>query len=58
MACGLLPDGRVILFEANANMLGHLNDSRERSPHKHAAASKIVDAVSRMMKRRISAALR
>ena len=51
MDCGLMPDGRVVLFEANANMLIHLYESRESYPYKHAYVPRIFDAAARMIER-------
>ena len=51
MDCGLMPDGRVVLFEANANMLIHLYESRESHPYKHAYVPRIFDAAARMVER-------
>jgi Flp pilus assembly protein TadD len=52
MDCGLCPDGRIVLFEANANMLVHLADSPEAFPYKHRYVPRIVDAVADMIRRR------
>lgn len=53
--CSLLPDGRVLLFEANATMLVHLHDPVEEYPYKHRYVPRIVDAVGDMIARRIAA---
>jgi len=55
MDCSLLPDGRVLLFEANACMLLHLDDSPTEFPYKHIAVPKIRDAVTRMILERLRA---
>jgi len=44
--CALMPDGRVIVFEANAAMLVHLNDDPVQYPYKHELVPKIRDAMS------------
>jgi Tfp pilus assembly protein PilF len=48
MDCGITPDGRVLVFEANACMLLHLLDSPEDFPYKHTYVPRIVDAIGRM----------
>lgn len=52
MDCAILPDGRVLLFEANATMLVHLRDSRQGFAYKHAHVPRIIDAVTRLVTRR------
>lgn len=52
MDCGLTADGRVLLFEANASMLVHLDDPRDDFPYKYEYVPRIFDAVSRMVARR------
>ena len=47
----LLPDGRVLLFEANATMLVHLRDSRADFPYKHAVVPAIFEAFEAMLDR-------
>lgn len=47
----LLPDGRVLLFEANATMLVHLRDSRDDFPYKHAVVPAIFEAFEAMLDR-------
>ena len=48
MDCSLLPDGRVLLFEANANMLVHLDDA---DPHyKRQAVFRIRNEMTRMVR--------
>jgi len=49
MDCGLTPDGRVLVFEANACMLLHLHDSAEDFPYKHRLVPRITEAISRMV---------
>ncbi|MGP0090785.1 MAG: tetratricopeptide repeat protein [Xanthobacteraceae bacterium] len=52
MDCTILPDGRVLLFEANATMLVHLRDSRQGFAYKHAHVPRIIDAVTHLVTRR------
>jgi len=47
----MLPDGRVLVFEANATMLVHLNDSPVDFPYKHVAVPAIVTAFGAMLAR-------
>jgi Flp pilus assembly protein TadD len=51
--CALLPDGRVLLFEANATMLVHLRESRADFAYKHAYVPRIIDAMTALVKRRV-----
>ncbi len=44
--CGLMPDGRVIIFETNAAMLTHLNDDPAHYPYKHELVPLLRDAMS------------
>jgi len=53
MDCGVLPDGRIVVFEANANMLVHLNDSPEAFPYKPRYVPRIFDAMADLVRRRI-----
>ena len=46
-----LPDGRVLLFEANATMLVHLRDDAGEFPYKHAHIPAIFDAFDAMLSR-------
>ncbi len=48
----VLPDGRVLVFEANATMSVHLNDSAADFPYKHATVPAIFAAFERMLDRR------
>jgi tetratricopeptide (TPR) repeat protein len=52
MDCSLLPNGDVLLFEANACMLVHLDDTEADFPYKHQAVSRIRDAMTRMVRDR------
>jgi Tfp pilus assembly protein PilF len=54
--CGILPDGRIVLFEANANMLVHLNDPPDAFPYKHRDVPRIFDAMAELVLRRVRAA--
>ncbi len=54
--CSILPDGRVLFFEANACMLVHLDDDPREFPYKHVAVPRIRDAVTEMILNRISRA--
>jgi glutathione synthase/RimK-type ligase-like ATP-grasp enzyme len=54
MDCTILPDGRVLVFEANATMLVHLRESRETFAYKHAHVPRIIDAMSEMVLRQIA----
>jgi len=58
MDCSLLPNGEVLFFEANACMLVHLDEAEDEFPYKHRAVPRIREAVSRMIKARISNARR
>lgn len=49
----LLPDGRVLLFEANATMLVQLNEPPDAFPHKHRHIPAIARAFAAMMAARI-----
>ena len=53
MDCTVLPDGRVLVFEANATMLVHLRESRKIFAYKHTHVPRIIDAMSEMVLRRI-----
>jgi tetratricopeptide (TPR) repeat protein len=54
MDCTILPDGRVLVFEANAAMLVHLRESREAFAYKHRHVPRIIAAVGDMVLRRIA----
>lgn len=55
MDCGITRDGRILLFEANANMLVHLDDPREDFAYKHEHVPKIAEAISWLVARKMSA---
>jgi len=50
--CSILPDGRVLLFEANTTMLVHLRESYATSACKHKHVPAIVNAMSDLILRR------
>jgi hypothetical protein len=54
--CGILPDGRVVVFEANANILVHLNDPPDAFPYKHQFVPRIFEAMTALVRRRLGAA--
>jgi len=47
--CAIDRDGALVLFEANATMLVHANDSRELFPYKQACFERIRDAFDRLI---------
>jgi Flp pilus assembly protein TadD/glutathione synthase/RimK-type ligase-like ATP-grasp enzyme len=51
--CGLTPNGEIVLFEANAAMLVHLDDDPEDFAYKHRYVPPIRAAVSTMILSRI-----
>ncbi|MBI1776562.1 MAG: tetratricopeptide repeat protein [Proteobacteria bacterium] len=53
--CTLTRDGRLFVFEANATMLVHLNDSKTDFPYKHVYVPRIVEAFKTMIAQRIAA---
>jgi hypothetical protein len=57
--CGFTSDGRVLLFETNANMLVHMDDPYEEFAYKHEHVPKIIAAwnnlVDRKLKQRVTA---
>ena len=53
--CGLLRDGRLVLFEVETGMIVHGWDRPGLYPYKRAAVRGIVTAVERMIDRRIAA---
>ncbi|MBV9509102.1 MAG: tetratricopeptide repeat protein [Caulobacteraceae bacterium] len=52
MDCALLPDGRLLLFEANACMLVHLDEARQAFPYKHRYVPPIREAFTRLVEAR------
>ena len=53
--CGVLPDGRVVVFEANANILVHLNDPLDGFAYKHRYVPRIFAAMTELVRRRLGA---
>jgi tetratricopeptide (TPR) repeat protein len=51
--CSLLPDGRVLLFEANASMLVHVGDTPDEPAFKLRHVPRIPDAVADLVARRL-----
>jgi len=51
MDCSILPNGEVLLFEANACMLVHLDDTVADFSYKHQAVPRIRDAVTCMVRK-------
>lgn len=49
--CGLMPDGRLIVFEADSGMVVHLMDDAGMFPYKHEFVPRIFEAVYRMIAR-------
>ena len=47
----LLPDGRLLVFEANPTMLVHMSDPADEFPYKHVAVPKITAAFAAMLDR-------
>jgi Flp pilus assembly protein TadD len=52
MDCALLPDGRALLFEANACMLLHLDETAQAFPYKHRYVPPIREAFTQMVRER------
>ena len=52
----VLPDGRILVFEANATMLVHLRDNEVDFPYKHVHVPKIFAAFEAMLDRHASSA--
>ncbi|MBV8074404.1 MAG: hypothetical protein JO140_03165 [Candidatus Eremiobacteraeota bacterium] len=50
--CGILPDGRVVIFEVDVAMIVHLGDPIERYPYKHRYVPRIFEAFERMIEAR------
>ena len=53
--CGVLPDGRVIVFEIDVAMIVHLGDPIEKYPYKHEYVPRIFRALERMVRARVGA---
>jgi len=56
MDCALLPDGRALLFEANACILLHLDEPAAAFPYKHRYVPPIRDAFTQMVCDRVGRA--
>ena len=52
MDCALLPDGRVLVFEANANMLVHDAEPDDRFAYKDEPVARIFKAFAQLVERR------
>ena len=54
MDCALTEDGQVLLFEANACVLVHLDEDPVAFPYKHRHVPKIREAFTRMVRERVA----
>jgi tetratricopeptide (TPR) repeat protein len=54
MDCAVTQAGELLVFEANANMLAHLNDPIEMFPYKHQFVPRAREAFHAMVARRIA----
>jgi len=52
--CSIAPDGKLLLFEADAAMLVHLNDPADVYPYKHRTVPRIFRAFERLLDDRIA----
>lgn len=52
--CGIAPDGRVLVFEADAAMLVHCNDSIEVYPYKHEYIPRVIAAFDALVGAKIA----
>ncbi|MFY7959261.1 MAG: tetratricopeptide repeat protein [Elsteraceae bacterium] len=52
MDCAITQSGELLVFEANANMLAHLNDPIEMFPYKHRYVPRVGAAFDAMVNRR------
>jgi Tfp pilus assembly protein PilF len=52
--CAITPGGRLLVFEANAAMLVHLDDAAKAQPHKRKYVPRIFDAIDAMVERRLA----
>ena len=50
--CGELPDGRLVVFEADTAAIIHLMDPEEMFPYKHVQMRRVFDAFGAMLCRR------
>jgi len=54
--CGELPDGRLVVFEADSAAIIHLMDPEDLFPYKHPHMRRVFDAFGAMLKRRAAVA--
>lgn len=54
MDCSILENGKVLFFEANASMLVYLDEQKTGFPNKYAAGLRIREAVTDMVRNRVS----
>jgi len=52
--CGIAPDGRVLVFEADAAMLVHCNDPIEVYPYKHEFIPRVIAAFDALLAAKIA----
>jgi hypothetical protein len=52
--CGVMPDGRLVVFEIETGMLVHEWDSADMYPYKPAAARSIRSAITDLIDSRIA----
>ncbi len=52
--CGELPDGRLVVFEADTAAIIHLMDPQEMFPYKHVQMRRVFDAFGAMLRRRVA----
>lgn len=50
--CSITPDGRLLVFESNATMMVHLNETGDHYAYKHRYIPRIADAIDEMVGRR------
>ncbi len=53
--CGLMPDGRLVVFEVETGMIVHDRDSPELFPYRSASVRRIREAAERMIDARLTA---
>lgn len=49
--CSLMPDGRILVFEADPAMIVHMSDPIDLFPYKHAFVPRILDALDALLER-------
>ena len=54
--CSILPDGRLLVFEANATMLVHLEEFHAELQFKNPYVQKILDAFDALLKQKTNRA--